>query len=104
MLREAEVKQHELQQKAVHAHFEELEAPEPPCWSEEGLVIAEAIRKHLHIVRIGMPDNIEGDAAYAHYIDSLRQICGNLIQIVPADTQAAERGRDQHRQFAEHRR
>jgi len=78
-------------------------SPEQPVWSETGLAVAEAIRKHLHTLHIGQPDYIIGAAAYAHHIDDLRQHYGHLIQIVPADTEAAEKGKAGHKHFAEHR-
>lgn len=100
-----EVEAYRQRQRCVGAGFFDdspMEADQP-CWSQEGLAIAEAIRKHLHVVRIGMPDKIEGDAAYATYLDYLRQRYGHLIQIVPADPEAAERGKQEHKLFAEHR-
>jgi len=72
-------------------------------WTDEALVVAEAIRKHQHAIRVGPPDRIHGDAAYAVYLDSLHQRFGHLIQILPADDEAAERGRDRHAMVAEHR-
>ena len=74
-----------------------------PEWTDDALALAEAIRKHQHSIRVGQPANIKGDAAYVAYLDHLRQRFGHLINIVPADEEAAEHGRVEHRNFAEHR-
>jgi len=50
-----------------------------------------------------MPSNIEGPAAYASYLDYLRQTYGHLIHIQPADMEAAKQGQAQHHHFAQHR-
>ncbi|MGN6726114.1 MAG: hypothetical protein ACTHLZ_09365 [Tepidisphaeraceae bacterium] len=79
------------------------QTPSPAVWTDETLTIAEAVRKHQHSVSIAMPANVEGAAAYATYLDYLRQCFGHIINIVPADTEIAEAGKMQHQQFAEHR-
>lgn len=103
MLWEVEVAQHRARHDGYGANFGHPGEPNPPYWTEEGLAIAEAIRRHHHVVRIGVPDHSVGDAAYATYLDHLRQVYGQLIQIVPADTDSAEKGRQEHRHFALHR-
>lgn len=74
-----------------------------PRWTEVTLTLAEAIRKHQHSIKVGSPSNIEDAAAYAAYLDHLRHRFGEVIQILPADEEAAEKGRQAHRNFAEHR-
>lgn len=103
LLWEVELARHRALQSAYAADWGDDTAPEPAYWSDEGLAIAEAIRKHHNVVRFGVPDHIEGDAAYATYLDYLQQHYGHLIQIVPADPEAAQRGKEEHKRFAEHR-
>ena len=79
------------------------EAPERPVWTAEALTVAEAIRKHHHSIRVGQPEHVDGEAAYAVYLDYLRQRYGHLVQVMPADPEAAERGREVHQAYAEHR-
>lgn len=103
MLWEAEVARHQRRVAAFDRNdFDAPDAPaEQPVWSDTGLAVAQAIRKHLHTLHIGQPDYIIEAAAYAHHIDDLRQHYGHLIQIVPADTEAAEKGKAEHKHFAE---
>ncbi len=92
--------------KAIERASDGFDNPGPasqPVWHEQALAIAEAIRKHINTVRVATPDNIEGVAAYAAHLDYLRQRYGHLVTIVPADNEAAEAGKAQHRHFAEHR-
>lgn len=72
-------------------------------WSIDTLALAEAIRKHHHIIKVGQPAHIEGPSAYAAYIDDLRQRYGHLISIQPLDLEAAQKGRLNHQLVAEHR-
>jgi hypothetical protein len=74
-----------------------------PCWTAETLAIAEAIRRHLHAVRVGPPANIEGEDAYATYLHDLQERFGHIIQIVLADSELAERGRQHFADLARHR-
>lgn len=101
MLWRVVVAQHEAIERAT-SDFDGAPASEP-VWTPESLTIAEAIRKHLHTIHVGPPEHAEGAAAYATYLDHLRQTYGHLINIVPADTAAAEKGKAEHRHFAEHR-
>jgi hypothetical protein len=97
------VDQHERQQVPAGTFSPPADAPERPVWNEEALTVAEAIRKHHHDIRVGPGEHDRGDAAYLTRLDLLRQQYGHLIQIVPADEEAAERGREAHRGHAEHR-
>ncbi|MFP4145094.1 MAG: hypothetical protein ACLFV3_08105 [Phycisphaeraceae bacterium] len=76
---------------------------EPPYWTDEALAVAEAIRKHQPCLRVGQPEHIHGEAAYAAYLEHMRQTYGHLTHIVPADPEAAEEGRRVHQYVAEHR-
>jgi integrase len=80
------------------------QTPEPkPCWTDESLAIAEAIRTHLHVMRVGPPANVVGEDAYATYLHYLQQQFGHVIQIVPADSELAEQGRQHFADLARHR-
>lgn len=86
---------------------DDFTAPAPvstkPSWTLETLALAEAIRKHQHIIKVSQPSHVEGPSAYAAYVDDLRQRYGHLISIQPLDIEAAQAGRLNHQQVAEHR-
>lgn len=95
--------QHERHESAVARSGFGQQGDERPVWTDDALVIAEAIRKHQHEVRVPRPARILDDTAYMTYLDGLRQRVGHLISVLPADREAAERGREIHRFHAEHR-
>jgi hypothetical protein len=96
--------EHEARHVGLHGNFSPVAEPKTRAvWTEESLVLAEAIRKHQHAIKVGPPDEVDGDAAYVAYLDHLRQRFAHLIQILPADDEAAERGKDRHAVVAEHR-
>ena len=103
MLWDVVVDEHEQQRQLTQDFEDEAEPDERPLWTPEALTIAQAIRKHHHSVRVGQPDHVEGPAAYASYIDHLRQRFGHLINLVPADQEAAEQGKQAHQDYAQHR-
>lgn len=45
-----------------------------PSWTDDSLAMAEAISKHLPIIKVGQPEHIEGPSAYASYLEDLRQM------------------------------
>ncbi len=97
------VDQHERAAVPVGTYAPPDQTPEKPVWTEEALTVAEAIRKHQHDIRVGPAEHDKGDVAYLTRLDYLRQRYGHLIQIIPADEEAAERGLEVHRGHAEHR-
>ncbi len=64
-------------------------------WTDESHILAEAIRKHQHTVAVADPPQAWGGAAYVLYLDDLRKRFGHIIQIEPANEQAAAYGRAQ---------
>lgn len=106
VLSEFEARQQAPTYKQPPGMVVDLKQPNRPEWSEEDLAIAEAIRKHRHAVRIEprlILDAEEGDSAYATHLAWLAQRVGHIISILPADAEAADRGRRSHQQLAEHR-
>ncbi len=97
------VDQHERAAVPVGTYAPPDQTPEKPVWTEEALTVAEAIRKHQHDIRVGPAEHDKGDVAYLTRLDYLRQRYGHLIQTIPADEEAAERGLEVHRGHAEHR-
>lgn len=102
MLWDVVVREHE-QRQAQQKGFRPPGESSRAVWTDEALTLAEAVRKHQHTIRVGQPDHIADEGAYVAFLDGLRQRFGHLINIVPADEEAAERGRDEHRGYAEHR-
>ncbi len=74
-----------------------------PLWPDDALLVAEAIRKHKHIVRLPPPVNMDGDDAYAQYIDHVRGLYGQIIAVLPADEESAKAGKESHAHYARHR-
>jgi hypothetical protein len=72
------VADHERKQQARTAF--DPAPPDPiPLWTDEAVEIAEAIRKHVHTLRVAKPQRVRDDAVYATYIDYLRQRYGHLV-------------------------
>lgn len=89
------------------------EEQELPLWDNESLLVAEAIRKHQHVITVPYRDEADisnpnapggpvGSAAYAAYLHDLR-IKYSMIGFMPADTQAFTRGQAEHQEIAKHR-
>ncbi len=74
-----------------------------PLWPSDALLVAEAIRKHKHIVRLPPPVNIDGDDAYALYIDHARGLYGQIIAVLPENEESAKAGKESHAHYARHR-
>ena len=96
---------HQRQQQAIVSQDSPVDSASPsrPVWTYESFTIAQAIGYHQHTLMVGRPGHIHDHAAYADYIDFLREQYGSLINIQPADTEAAFKGAQAHAHFADHR-
>ena len=76
----------------------------PPLWSGIALDIADAVRLHQHVIRVGhATEYVESAAGYASHIHYLTAHYGDIIGFLPAEPQDFRDGQEQHRQVAQHR-
>lgn len=99
------VAEHERREGPPHGTFEPpgAEHDTGPLWDETTLQLAEAIRKGQHTIVVGPNDSRSDDNVYVNWLADLRQRFGHIIAIVPADAEAAERGREHYQDLVRHR-